>query len=134
VVKNPEIVFSKAGKPWVRIRVVSKDRKQDSNGVWGDADEWFLDVVGFGSYAENIAESVLKGDMIIAHGPLKAVERTDDNGVKHTNVQLVADYIGVSVAVGPAKTQRMISDQSGSADPAGDAAPEGAAEPQDAPF
>jgi single-strand DNA-binding protein len=99
VVADPEYRVSGSGKGWASLRVVSKDRTRDSNGEWVDGEALFLNCVVFGKWAENLVESVVKGDTI---------QITDKEGVEHRDVQIVADEAGASFQWNPAKTPRML--------------------------
>lgn len=121
LVRDPELRFSGEGKAWAALRIVSKDRKRGSGGEWEDGDPTFLDIVCFGKQAENVAESLSKGDAVIAFGRMKEREWTTDAGEKRTSFQLVADAIGLSLAFHPAKTQKgdRSQAQTGTGDPWG---------------
>ena len=109
VVIAPELAFSSAGKPWVRLRVACNDRKRGTSGEWEDGPTTFINVVAFGRQAENLAESVAVGDTIMAAGRLEMREWEDDKG-QHTTYQIVADEVGVSMLWGAAKTERVLRD------------------------
>jgi single-strand DNA-binding protein len=108
VVADPEYRVSGSGKGWASLRVVSKDRTRDSNGEWVDGEALFLNCVVFGKWAENLVESVVKGDTIQIRGRLKPNIWTDKEGVEHRDVQIVADEAGASFQWNPAKTPRML--------------------------
>lgn len=112
VVFDPDVKFSEKGTTWVKIRGVAKDRVRDSNGTWTDGDPLFIDIVCFGRYAENLAESVAKGDSILVDGTLQFKEWTDNEGVVKQGFQIRAEKIGVSTQWTPAKSQRVL-EQSG---------------------
>lgn len=109
VVADPEVQFSTQGKAWMKIRCVAKDRVRDSNGTWADGDPTFIDVVVFGKTAENLTDSIAKGDGLIIIGKLQQQEWTDkETQAKRIGYRIVADEIGVSVKWNPAKTPRYI--------------------------
>lgn len=108
VVADPEVKFSQSGKAWMSLRVVAKDRVRDEHGTWTDGEPMFLNAVIFGKHAENLTESILKGDSLILTGKLRPNKWTDKEGVEHNDVQIAVDEIGVSVRWNPAKTQRML--------------------------
>lgn len=108
VVADPELKFSDKGNAWMRIRCVAKDRVRDSNGQWTDGTALFIDVVVGGKTAENLMESVAKGDSIMVVGRLEQTEWTDKEGVKKSSIRIRAEEIGVSVRWNPAKTPRAL--------------------------
>ena len=102
VVADPELAFSKAGKPWIRLRCVSNDRKKDSNGQWVDGDPSYFDLVAFGKVAEAVAESdVGKGTRLTIVGNLTIQEWETDDGQKRTTVKVMADHIGLELLFTP---------------------------------
>ena len=106
IVADPEIKFSDNGKAWAKLRCVAKDRVRDANGTWSDGDPCFIDVI-VSHGAENLIESVVKGDSILVIGALKQREYEVD-GQKRTSYQIRADSVGVSVRWGTAKTQKAL--------------------------
>lgn len=106
IVADPEIRFSEKGSAWAKLRCVAKDRVRDANGTWSDGDPCFIDVI-VNQGAENLIESVVKGDSIVVVGALKQREYEVD-GQKRTSYQIRADAIGVSVRWGTAKTQKAL--------------------------
>ena len=102
VVKEPELAFSKAGKPWLKLRCVSNERKKDNNGQWVDGDATYFDVVTFGKAAETIGESdVNKGTRLTVTGLLSNNEWEDDNGNKRTTLKVMADHISLELLFTP---------------------------------
>ncbi len=106
VVADPEIRFSNAGKAWLKIRGKAADRTKDSNGNWGDGDPIFIDII-VGNGAENLAESIVKGDSIVVMGKLKMREY-EKNGERHVAYSISADSIGPSTRWGSAKTAKSL--------------------------
>ena len=102
VVKDPELAFSKAGKPWLKARCVSNERKKDSNGQWVDGDATYFDVVTFGKAAETIAESdITKGSRLTVMGNLTNNEWEDNDGNKRSTLKVMADHIGAELLFTP---------------------------------
>lgn len=94
IVGEPEIRFSSEGKSWAKLRGKAADRVRDSNGAWKDGDALFIDII-VNHGAENLVESVSKGDAVVVTGRLRMRE-WDKDGVKQTTYQIVADSVGVS--------------------------------------
>lgn len=96
---EPELRFGQTGTAVCRLRVVTSDRrKNDTTGEWVDGDSLWLDVTAFGKLAENVVESVAKGDLLLVSGRLKTDEWTDrDSGAKRQKIVLIADAVGVSL-------------------------------------
>lgn len=113
LVNDPEIKFSDNGKAWAKFRGVTKERVRDSSGNWTDGKATFIDVLCFGKEAENLAESVLKGDSVIVVGKLQQREYTDSEGNNKIVYQVMADLIGPSLKWTPAKTPKILGAVSG---------------------
>lgn len=106
-VGSVDLRFSGAGKAFVRLRVACSDRERDGSGAWVDGPTSWFNLIAFAKQAENIAESIAKGDFIVATGKIKEEEYTlkDSNEVRKTMTILV-DSIGPSVRFNVAKTGR----------------------------
>ena len=109
VVADPDLTFSAQGNARLKLRVIAKDRKRDSNGNWVDGDPWFGDVVVWGKTAEFLCDSIAKGDsVVIANAKAEQHKFTDKEGSERTAYSYVADSIGVSTRWGTARTQRVV--------------------------
>ena len=97
IVFEPEVKFSDKGTAWVKLRGKSTERVRDAQGNWTDGKVLFVDILVFGKLAENVADSVAKGDSVVVLGKLEANERTDDQGNKRTDYRIIADSVGVSL-------------------------------------
>jgi single-strand DNA-binding protein len=102
IVTEPEMRFSNDGKPWLKIRGVSKDRKfiRETN-TWEDGEPCYMDIVVNGKMAENLAESVGIGDQIIVIGSIAQREWKTDDGKTQKAYTLRADSVGVSTRYVP---------------------------------
>lgn len=109
LVADPEARFSEKGNLWVRMRVVAKDRKRDSNGQWTDGDPCFLDAVAFGNVAENIVESATKGSSLVLTGRLAMREWDTDEGQKRQSYQIQVDSVGLSMRWNPVSARERVS-------------------------
>lgn len=97
IVADPDFTVSQNGNGRLKLRVIAKDRKRDANGNWTDGDPWFGDLVVWGKTAENLFESVAKGDsVVVANAKAEMHKFTDKEGNERTSYQYVADAIGVS--------------------------------------
>lgn len=131
VVADPELRFSQSGMPVLRLRIVASSRKKnDETGEWEDDKTLWMGVTAFRKLAENCAESLAKGDLVLVTGRLQT-EEWEKDGEKRSEVRLLADTIGPSLAF---KTAQILDGVSGQQKKA-EAAPEGGAAPaqQDEP-
>lgn len=111
VVAEPDLKFSNNGSAWLKLRGIAKDRVRDASGTWSDGDPLFIDIV-CNQGAENLFESIVKGDTVIVSGKLKQREYEKD-GQKRTVIEIRADSIGVSVRWGTARTPGSLQAASG---------------------
>lgn len=104
---DPELRFTSSGMAVAKIRTVSASRhKVTENGAekWVDKDTCWLDVTCFRRMAENVAESVTKGTLLVVVGKIKTEEWEDkESGAKRSKITCVADYIGPALTFSPAK-------------------------------
>lgn len=92
VTRDPEMTFSQAGNPVARFAVaVNKTNKN------GDKSTSFYDVVCFQSLAENIADSVCKGDRVIVTGNADISKYEKATGETVTSINIMADHIGLEL-------------------------------------
>lgn len=102
-----EAKFTQAGKLWVRMRVVAKDSKRDpQTGQWVDGNQCWITALAWSTVAENLAESVEKGDSVVLTGKLAMNEWTTEAGEKKTDYQIHVDSAGVGVRFHPAKPMK----------------------------
>lgn len=95
---DPTCEYSKQGKAWMRMRVVSKERVRDGQGKWVDGNETFFNVTVFGKQAEMLYESgVSKGTRIVFTGKAGMRDWTNKDGEKKTDLDVIADEIGLDV-------------------------------------
>jgi len=80
-----------------RLRVVASDRRKNDAGEWEDADTLWLDVTCFKQLAENVAESVMKGDLLIVTGKIRTEQWENEQGEKRSKIAMIADSIAASM-------------------------------------
>ena len=79
LVADPEIKFGGSGIAILKARVVTSGRKKTDDG-WQDIDTTFWSVSAFRQLAENVAESLQKGDEVIVVGKVKVREYETPEG------------------------------------------------------
>ena len=104
LVADPELKFGNSGKAYVRLRVAeSRGEGKESN---------FYDVTAFEQLAENIADSLHKGDRVIVDGYFDSA-RTYQTGAGETRIALdvIANEVTPSLRFAMASVTR--NDKSG---------------------
>lgn len=95
LVADPELRFSTSGIAIGSLRLVSSSRKKNDAGEWVDDKTCWIDATCFRQIAENVAESLRKGDMVLVQGKLETQEWEDrESGAKRSKISLVVDEIG----------------------------------------
>lgn len=96
VTRDPELRFSPSGTAVARFGLAWNNRRTNARGEV-EEEVSFFDVVAFGEFAENIAESLGKGDRVIVDGRLDQQSWEADDGSKRSRVQVIADDVAASV-------------------------------------
>lgn len=112
---DPELRFTPQGKAVASFSVVTSGRKKDGD-IWVDTDVTWWRCNVWEQQAENLAESLGKGALVIVTG--KVIERSSDNkdGTRHTMLEVRVEHVGPSLKTGPL-TQRKAERESATADP-----------------
>lgn len=86
---DPEFRQTPAGVPVCRIRVaVNRPKAKD-----GSQEADFIPVTAWRQTAEFVSRHFVKGQMIVVEGKLRNNDYTDNNGVKHYSMEVVADQV-----------------------------------------
>ena len=121
--RDPELRFSGSGTAVTKFSLAVNHSRKVGN-EWKD-DANFFDVVTFGQLAENIAESVVKGDRVVVAGRLQWESWEDRNGGgKRSKVSIVADVVAASLeraVVTVNRNERRTAADTAPADPLTDA-------------
>jgi single-strand DNA-binding protein len=95
---DPQVRFTPSGKPITEMTVLVNARRQNSDGEWVDAEPTRHVVRAFKMLAENIAESLAKGDRVFVHGTVTTEAWTDQqSGEKRTAQRVLAEIVGPSL-------------------------------------
>lgn len=102
VVGEPEMRHSTNGTAMARFRVKSADRRKDPEAdKWVDTDVLWVTVTAFGRLAENVMDSLVDGDHVVAIGRWSTAEWVDQQGVKRSAPRVSAVAIGAGLAWAP---------------------------------
>jgi single-strand DNA-binding protein len=102
---NPELKFTSNGAAVANFRVAVTPRVREAEG-WRDGETSFFRVNAWRQLAENVTESLSKGDRVIIVGRLKARSWETPEGERHSVVEIEADEIGPSLRWATAKPER----------------------------
>jgi single-strand DNA-binding protein len=104
LVDDPEVRFTGTGIAVTNLRVAVTQRVQQDGG-WRDGDTSYFKVVWRGQ-AENLAESLGKGDRVMVAGRLRQRTWETPEGDKRSVTELEADEVGASLKWATAKVER----------------------------
>lgn len=115
ITRDPELRFTPNGTPVANIGIACNRRWMDrSTNEWKEETSFF-NVTAWAEMAENIGNSLAKGDRIIVTGRLEQRSWETDQGDKRSVVEIRADEIGPSLRWATAnveKNERRGADQS----------------------
>jgi single-strand DNA-binding protein len=105
LVADPKLQFTQAGQPVAHVRLAHTERRYDGTS-WTDGATTFLSATVWGRAAENVAESLRKGDRVLVCGRLRQNDYQTDAGERRTGYELTVDEIGVTLRYLTASPQR----------------------------
>ena len=104
---DPELRFTPSGAAVANFTVASTPRTFDrQTNEWKDQEALFLRCSIWREAAENVAESLTKGQRVIAQGRLKARSYETKEGERRTSMELDVDEIGPSLRFATASVNR----------------------------
>ncbi|MGI8537947.1 MAG: single-stranded DNA-binding protein [Mycobacteriales bacterium] len=104
---DPELRFTPSGAAVANFTVASTPRNFDKNtNEWKDGEALFLRCSVWRQAAENVAESLHKGDSVLVQGRLKQRSYETKEGEKRTVYELDADEVGPSLKWATAKVTK----------------------------
>lgn len=104
---DPELKFTPSGAAVANFTVASTPRTFDKQtNQWKDGDAMFIRCAAWKQLAENVAESLQKGQQVIVVGALKVRNYERQDGSKGTSVEMNVDEIGPSLKFATAKVTR----------------------------
>jgi single-strand DNA-binding protein len=129
---DPELRFTQSGVAVAGFTIASTPRTFNrQTSQWEDGEALFLRSSVWRDQAEHVAESLHKGDRVIAQGKLKQRSFQDKDGNNRTSIELDVEEVGPSLLRAKAQVQRVQSQGGGQS--RGFSSPPQAAPPQQAP-
>jgi single-strand DNA-binding protein len=105
---DTELKFTPSGAAVANFTVASTPRTFDrQTNEWKDGDALFIRCAAWRQLAENVAESLQKGQQVIVTGALKVRNYDRQDGSKGTSVEMNVDEIGPSLRFATAKVTRV---------------------------
>lgn len=95
LVDNPELRYTPSGDAVANFRVASTPRVYDRDtNLWADGDTLFLTCNVWRQYAENVAESLTRGNRVIVYGRMKQRSYETSEGEKRTVYEIDVEDVG----------------------------------------
>lgn len=105
--RDPELRYTREGKPVVNITVASTPRSYNrTTSKWEDGDAVFTRGSAWDELAENIAGSLTKGSRVVMVGTFKASNYKDREGNDKSGQELQIDEIGPSLKYHTARPEK----------------------------
>ena len=88
--RDPEMRYTPSGRPVTTFTLATTRSWKSSEGEQHSETEWFS-IVAWGNLAEICKQYLLKGQQIYIEGRLQTRRWDDNEGIKHVNVEIVAN-------------------------------------------
>ena len=99
VTADPELRVVGDGTAVTTLRMAHNHRVRDKDGSWVDAGEpLFLDVTCWRYLAQNVCQSLVKGDSVVVTGRLKQRTWVDPEGNPRVKVEMEADTVAADLS------------------------------------
>ncbi len=109
VTRDPELRYLNSGTALASFGVAWNNRYKDRNGEQVE-DTSFFDVTCWRDLADNVAESISKGDRVIVYGKLEQRSWETQEGDKRSKVEIVADEVAPSLRWATAQVSKIRRD------------------------
>ena len=103
---DPELRFTNTGTPVANLRVAVTSRVQEKDGTWRDGETSFHKVNVWRDQAQNLTDSLGKGDRVMVTGRLRQRSWETPEGERRTTTEIDADEVGASLKFHTAKLER----------------------------
>jgi single-strand DNA-binding protein len=103
---DPELRFTNTGTPVANLRVAVTQRIQEKDGTWRDGETSFHKVNVWRDQAQNLTDSLAKGDRVMVTGRLRQRSWETPEGERRTSTEIDADEVGASLKFHTAKLER----------------------------
>ena len=108
VTRDPELRYLTSGTALAQFGV-AVNRRYTRNGEQVE-DTSFFDVVCWRDLADNVSESISKGDRVIVYGRLEQRSWETQDGDKRSKVEVVADEVAPSLRWATARVEKIRRD------------------------
>jgi single-strand DNA-binding protein len=103
---DPELRFAQNGTPVANFRLAVNQRVKQDDGTWRDGEASFFKANVWRDQAENVAESLGKGNRAVVLGRVADPLVGDPEGDKRTSTEIDADEVAPSLRWATAKPEQ----------------------------
>jgi single-strand DNA-binding protein len=103
--RDPELKFLDSGMAVARFTVAVSEKRKDRNGVETEQTSFF-DCDAMGTIAQNVADSLRKGDRVVVTGNFKQRSWDDKDGNKRSVIELKVESVGPDLRFATATVSR----------------------------
>lgn len=104
VVADPTLRATATGRRVAGFRLAATERSFDRKlNTWRDKDTTFWQVNCWGRSAENVADSLRKGQPVLVHGKVRVGTYEDKDGLTRTSLEIDAWTVGHDLTLGVAQ-------------------------------
>lgn len=96
LVADPELRYTASNSPVASLRLAVNRRWRTKNDEWEEQTSFF-DVTVWGDQADNVKDSLRKGDRVMVSGRIEQQTWETDTGDKRSTVKIIADEVGPSL-------------------------------------
>ena len=108
---DPELRFTNTGTAVANFGLAVNSRVKDADGSWRDGDTHFFRVSVWRDQAENVAESLRKGNRAVVVGRLKTRSWETSEGDKRTVTEIDAAEVAPSLKWAIATPEKTVRDR-----------------------
>ena len=90
--RDAELRYLASGTAQAQFSLAVNRNYRGPDGDWKEETEWF-NVVAWRELAERLSQTVTKGKQIYVEGRLQSRSWDDDQGVKHTRIEVIANTV-----------------------------------------
>lgn len=103
--REPELKFLPSGVALCEFGVAINTRRKDGD-KWVDGDPEFYDITCWRELAENVSESITKGQRVVIIGKLNFRSWEADDGSKRSKISVTAEAVGPDLRWATAQVTR----------------------------
>jgi single-strand DNA-binding protein len=104
---DPELRFTPQGKATAKFSVATSERFKKPDGTWDSRNLTYWNIVTWEKLAENVADTIGKGDKVIIYGKAYTTSWEDKTtGEKRSRMEVTATEVAVALSRASAKITR----------------------------